>query len=515
MPFQLFRTSSKPYDGLDENEVKNLVDLAYNGVPIESLTAPGMHPFHREKLRIHRKILVSDINSKDVADYLYSKRILSQEDRNEILSEKTPEDQNRCLLERLPKKGPRAYEEFRNCLLANYSWLGSTLDKTMLTPGDLGYEPDVMQSSPSRPVLADAKCFSCNATCTLQKEAPWPTARVKPYSNHQHGASDKQSDNLNEQPNTLNVNYVGIINFWHGVLKKFQLDAREWEAFESNIPQELCEKNLSWIYRVCTHGKGKVYVVNTKDMEFQCLDVASNRWCGIKQLDTGYRAQYAAMAYCDGRIYISGGRALDGKLIHKTLVSLPAREDMDACVAVQQESEMLYRRDSHQMTGVANKVLVCGGARHTGRLAVNEVYDVATRCWSRLADLPEPSQNLGLIPTPVATFVLGGVTRYRPEDVSPTLSDAMSMYNWQTHQWTALPRLPVPLSNIQGVNGCGSLWVLAAVTGMRKDENDPGTSFTERLECVMEFDVAHRTWIIHKHIPDVGTNGINAYAFVP
>ncbi len=151
-------------------------------------------------------------------------------------------------------------------------------------------------------------------------------------------------------------------------------------------------------------------------------------------------------------------------------------------------------------------------------LANSEVFDLGTRTWSRIADMPEASWEFGLISTATAVFVLGGITRYEPSmlaqrDVPITLSDTVSVFDCQRRQWTSLPRLPMPLSKIEAAYRGGSLWLLAAVTGERKDENNPGISFCDRQECVLEYNVIQQTWLTHHKTPDIGTDGRFAYTF--
>ena len=307
---------------------------------------------------------------------------------------------------------------------------------------------------------------------------------------------------------------VGVINFERGIVKKFRPDRKTWQIADYTMSL-LRQRNLGWIYRVCAEGHGKVYVLNTRDMILYCLDVASRQWSEARQVDTSYRANYAAMTYSNGILYVSGGRSLDGKLTQSILVTLIVTGRGESRVSVQQEPDMLYRRCGHRMAGVGGMVLVCGGiGGDTGhRVANSEVFDLGTRTWSRLDDMPEASSDFGLIATATAVFVLGGVTRFLSSDMSPTLSDTVSVFDWQTRQWTRLPRLPLPLSHIQAVFRGGSLWLLAAVTGRRKDENNPDKSSTDRLECVLEYDVSQQTWVTHHNIPDVGTAGQFAYTF--
>ena len=159
-------------------------------------------------------------------------------------------------------------------------------------------------------------------------------------------------------------------------------------------------------------------------------------------------------------------------------------------------------------------ILVFGGMdMDIGPLSKSEMFDLGTGTWSRLADMPVAKSAFGLITTATAVFVLGSVTRHLPSDMSPTLSDTVSVFDWQTRQWTPLPTLPMPLSYIQGVYRGGSLWVLAAVTGMREDMVNPGRAFIDRLECVLEYDVTQQRWVIYHSTPGVGTAGINVYTF--
>ncbi len=310
-----------------------------------------------------------------------------------------------------------------------------------------------------------------------------------------------------------------MIDFRRGIVKEFRPHRKTWHIADSTmfpVDQDLCEENLDCTYRVCAEGDGKVYVLNTQDMILHCLNVASRQWAETRQVGTSYRARFAAMTYSNGRLYVSGGRSLDTKVRQNTLVSLIVAGGGKSRVSVQQEPDMLYGRCGHGMAGVGGRVLVCGGVGEDtdDRLANSEVFDLETRTWSRLPDMPEASWNFGLIPTATAVFVLGGVTRFQPYDVSPTLSDTVSMFDWQTRQWTRLPRLPMPLSNIQAAYRGGSLWLLAAVTaGRRKVENNPGYSFADGLECVLEYDVSQQTWVTHHNIPDVGTDGLRAYTF--
>ncbi len=303
-----------------------------------------------------------------------------------------------------------------------------------------------------------------------------------------------------------------MIDFQHGVMKKFKADSKSWQDTPSTVPRDLLQENLSWTYRVYAQGGGTVHVLNTRDMVLHCLDIASRQWAEIRQADTSYRARYAAMTYNNGILYVSGGDSLDGEE-QNTMISL-AMGGAGNYVSVQQQPDMLYRRSSHEMVEVGGRILVCGGVMdNVDRLAASEVFDLGTGTWSHLSDMPVAKSAFGLIPAPTAVFVLGGITWYGTSDVSPTLSDTVSVFDWQTRQWNPLPTLPMPLMHIQGVYRDESLWVLAAVTGQRDIEDNPGAAFYDRLRCVLEYNITQQRWIAHHNTPDVGTDGITAYTF--
>ena len=507
---QISRTRRKPHEGLSKREMRNLIDLADSGVPLDSLRASGMHPIHRQKLRLHRVELLKDIDAITATDHLLSKNILSEEDKNDILAGGTLEGKNRILLEKLPKKGPKAYGEFRKYLVTNCSWFAEDLDDTVVTAEDLGYTSGTLTSPPPTPASGSR---GNSRPLSARTQPRKPAAKVSPLPG---GSKSSRRPAKASTPLGLPITRpVGVLDFDNGIMKEFHADTKTWKETGVTIHQDLWQENLGWIYRVCAEGGGKVYLLNTRDMVLHCLDVASRQWAETRQVDTSYRAVYAAMTYSNGRLYVSGGRSLDTKVRQNTLVSLIVAGGGKSRVSVQQEPDMLYRRGGHGMAGVGGRVLVCGGVGGDTDipLASIEVFDLGTRTWTRLTDMPEASWSFGLIPTATAVFVLGGITRYLSSDVSPTLSDTVSVFDWQTRQWNPLPRLPMPLCNIQAAYRGGSLWLLAAVTGQRKDENDPATAFTDRLECVLEYDVSQQTSVTHHNIPALGINGMDAYTF--
>ncbi len=300
------------------------------------------------------------------------------------------------------------------------------------------------------------------------------------------------------------------MDFERGLMKDFQADSKMWQE-PSHVPGNLLQDSLSWSYRLCAEGDGKVYVLNTQRRFLRCLDVVSRQWTDTRHLDTLYRARWAAMTYNNGRLYVSGGRSIDRKLLYSTMFSITVarRGKPNVDIQVWKESDMFYGRTSHGMGTVGDRLLVCGGREDTGnRLANCEVFDLRTNTWTKIADMPIARSSFGLVSTATAVFVLGGIARYMPNDEFPTLTEEVSVLHRRTGEWTSLPTLPYRLSDIQAVHKGESLWVLAAVT---RHKNSPDRASAVRH--VLEYNISQQTWVTHQNTPAVGTVGMHAYAF--
>ena len=75
-----------------------------------------MQQEHRQLLRSNRMTLTRDLEAKTVASHLYSKEIISETDNEEIQVQKTNQERSEMLLDKLPKKGPNAFETLCNIL---------------------------------------------------------------------------------------------------------------------------------------------------------------------------------------------------------------------------------------------------------------------------------------------------------------------------------------------------------------------------------------------------------------
>ena len=76
----------------------------------------GMEDKHRKLLRLNRMDLVRDMDGDRVASYLYSHEIFSEEDKELIGAETTPQMKNEKLLDIIPKRGGEAFGAFCDTL---------------------------------------------------------------------------------------------------------------------------------------------------------------------------------------------------------------------------------------------------------------------------------------------------------------------------------------------------------------------------------------------------------------
>lgn len=75
-----------------------------------------MQDSEREALRKNRQALLKDLEAKKIASRLFSYNIFSVEDKDEVNSKETKNDQGEALLDILPRKGPKAFKAFCDAL---------------------------------------------------------------------------------------------------------------------------------------------------------------------------------------------------------------------------------------------------------------------------------------------------------------------------------------------------------------------------------------------------------------
>ena len=86
-----------------------------------------MEDKHRILLKENRRDLARDLDVDTAVSYLYSRSILSENDRDEILALKIQLAKSEKLLDVLPKRGPEAFDAFVQFLDENQSFLSKLL----------------------------------------------------------------------------------------------------------------------------------------------------------------------------------------------------------------------------------------------------------------------------------------------------------------------------------------------------------------------------------------------------
>ena len=67
---------------------------------------------HRDLLRTHRVYLLENLQPKSMIDHLVEKKLLSDDELDEIRAEKKTKEQIRLIIDKLPRKGPTAFDKF-------------------------------------------------------------------------------------------------------------------------------------------------------------------------------------------------------------------------------------------------------------------------------------------------------------------------------------------------------------------------------------------------------------------
>ena len=147
-------------------------------------------------------------------------------------------------------------------------------------------------------------------------------------------------------------------------------------------------------------------------------------------------------AVIDGKIYVAGGRPPGG---HAFEVYDPATDTWEKL------PDMPTQRNHLAMVALDGKVVVAGGRTGPGAMAervdVVEIYDPATRRWTRGASLPAPRGGITGAVHGGCMFVFGGEgERSHVLGLTPTAYG----YDPRADRWTRLPDLPIAVHGLKG-----------------------------------------------------------------
>ncbi|MDO1558888.1 kelch repeat-containing protein [Brevundimonas sp. 2R-24] len=147
-------------------------------------------------------------------------------------------------------------------------------------------------------------------------------------------------------------------------------------------------------------------------------------------------------AVIDGKIYVAGGRPPGGSAFE---VYDPATDTWE------QLPDMPTQRNHLAMVALNGRVIVAGGRFEPGagaeRTAVVEIYDPATRTWTRGADMPAPRGGVTGAAVNGCLFVFGG--EGERTDVMGLTANTYG-YDPRADRWTELAPLPIAVHGLKG-----------------------------------------------------------------
>jgi N-acetylneuraminic acid mutarotase len=182
-------------------------------------------------------------------------------------------------------------------------------------------------------------------------------------------------------------------------------------------------------------GRPPVFVANT-----WVHDPAVGGWVSRASMPTARSGGGAAVI--DGRIYVAGGRPPGGSAFE---VYDPATDQWERL------PDLPTQRNHLAMAAVNGRIIVAGGRFQPGAMAertdVVEIYDPATRRWTRGAPLPAPRGGITGAVHAGCIFVFGG--EGEPSHVLG-LTPTTYGYDPQADRWTRLPDLPIAVHGLKG-----------------------------------------------------------------
>lgn len=170
------------------------------------------------------------------------------------------------------------------------------------------------------------------------------------------------------------------------------------------------------------------------------FDPAAGAWTEKAPMPTARSS--GAVAVIDGKIYVAGGRPPRG---HDFAVYDPAADTWTVL------PDLPTQRNHLAAAAVDGKVYVIGG-RFGGGVGsemtdIVEVYDPATRTWSRGASMPTVRAGVNGIAARGCIYVFGG----EGNDADPRgIFPQNEVYNPRTNTWQSLEPIPTPVHGVTG-----------------------------------------------------------------
>lgn len=184
----------------------------------------------------------------------------------------------------------------------------------------------------------------------------------------------------------------------------------------------------------------------------QVYDPATGRWTlGPRLPEPLHHMMVAAV---DGKLYVIGGER-DGASTGRPEVYLDTVWMHDPAVGGWVErARMPTPRSGGGKAVIDGKIYVAGGRPPGG--SAFEVYDPATDTWEQLPDLPTQRNHLAMVALNGRVVVAGG--RFGP-GAGAERTDVVEIYDPATRTWSRGAPLPAPRGGITGATANGCMFV--------------------------------------------------------
>ena len=192
----------------------------------------------------------------------------------------------------------------------------------------------------------------------------------------------------------------------------------------------------------------------------QVYDPVTSRWSLGPPLPQPIH--HIMVAAVDGKLYVMGGE-IDGASTGRPAIYVGHTWVHDPAVGGWvARAPMPTARSGGGAAVIDGKIYVAGGRPPGG--SAFEVYDPATNQWERLPDLPTQRNHLAMAAVNGRIIVAGG--RFGPGAMAERTT-AVEIYDPATRRWTRGAPLPAPRGGITGAAHAGCMFVFAG-------EGEPG-----------------------------------------
>ncbi|WP_082662908.1 Kelch repeat-containing protein [Sphingopyxis sp. HIX] len=184
----------------------------------------------------------------------------------------------------------------------------------------------------------------------------------------------------------------------------------------------------------------------------QIYDPAASRWSLGPRLPQPIH--HTMVAAVGGKLYVIGGE-LDGASSGRPEIFVAHVWEHDPAVGGWvQRASMPTARSGGGKAVVGGKIYVAGGRPPGGHAF--EAYDPATNSWEKLPDLPTQRNHLAMVAIDGKIIVAGG--RTGPGAMAERV-DVVEIYDPATRRWSKGAPLPAPRGGITGAVHAGCMFV--------------------------------------------------------